>query len=217
MALTAEVLTGSKFRASTFNSSSIPVVASPSDIAVPFTGQIVHSTSDGLLHRWTGAAWVGIAAVGGSTAATMHEARYHQIASAQSVSTATDTRVKFEQGITTCNDVTASGVGNNAFTLVRDGVWHLTAGIRLLGNAGGGERHLWIETGGGFVTANRIVGTAIANVGSAPVTLCCASTIRVIANTVITIGTFQNSGGPIAVDIGFGGTCHVALTWLRPL
>lgn len=217
MALTAEFLVGAKARASKMNESSIPVVSSPSDVTNPFTGQIVFSTADNMLHRWTGAAWLAFAATGGSTAATMHEARYHQAASAQSYVTATDTKVKFEAAITTCDDVTASGTGNTDFLLNRAGVWRISAGLRFLGTAGAGERHLFIQTGTTFVPANRQVGDTKVNVGSAPVTLNCSTDIRVTAATSVLVGAFQNSGGSISADIGFGGTIHIALTWLRPL
>ncbi len=164
MALTAEFLAGTKARASKMNESSIPVVSSTSDITTPFTGQIVFSTADNMLYRWTGAAWLAIAATGGSTAATMHEARYHQIASAQVIATATDTKAKFEQAITVCDDVTPSGAGSTDFLLNRAGVWRIGVGIRYLGNAGGGERHLFIQTGSAFTELKPNGGTSVADV-----------------------------------------------------
>jgi len=217
MALTAEVFAGSKVRASTFNESGLPVVSSPSDISLPFTGQTIFCTADNMIYRYTGAAWLAIVATGGSTAATMHEARYHQIASAQSINSSADTKMKFEQSIYTCNDVVASGVGNTDFQLQRDGVWGVGAGVRYLGNAGGGERHIWIQSGTTFVTANRQVGDTAVNVGSAPVTLSTYTEIRALAGSSICVGLWQNSTATISIDIGFGGTCHVVLTWLRPL
>lgn len=217
MALTAEVLAGTKARASKFNESSLPVVSSTSDITTPFAGQTVFSTADNMIYRWTGAAWLAIAATGGSTAATMHEARYHQIASAQAVTTSTDTKAKFEQAITVCDDVTPSGTGNTDFLLNRAGAWRISAGIRYLGNAGAGERHLWIETGTTFAAANRQAGVANTNVGAVPVTLNVSTDIRVTAATSIKVGLWHNAGSNTTIDIGFGGTCHIALTWQRPL
>jgi hypothetical protein len=58
--------------------------------------------------------------------------------------------------------------------------------------------------------------TAIPNVSTLPVTVSTASIFRVTANTVVIVGCWQNSGGNVVSDVGFGGTNHISLVWLRP-
>jgi hypothetical protein len=194
---------------------SIPVVSSTASIASPFTGEVIFNTTDNMLYRYDGAAWVAFLATGGGTAATTHEARYNQTAG-QTFTTGVDTKAQFNSAVTTCNDVTVSGTGNTDFNLVRAGLWFITTAMRYLGVAGGGERHIFPQTGSSFNTANRLSSTAIPNVSTLPVTVSTASLFRVTANTVVIVGCWQNSGGNVVSDVGFGGTNHISLVWLRP-
>lgn len=57
MALTQQFTAGEDLTAAKLNASSIPVVSATTDIATPFTGQIIFNTSTGCLHRYTGSAW----------------------------------------------------------------------------------------------------------------------------------------------------------------
>jgi hypothetical protein len=57
MALTQVFAAGTKPTATKLNESSIPVVSSTVDISAPYTGQIVFSTTDTRLYRYTGSAW----------------------------------------------------------------------------------------------------------------------------------------------------------------
>lgn len=57
MALTQVFAAGTKPTATKLNESSIPVVSSTVDISAPYTGQLVFSTTDTRLYRYTGAAW----------------------------------------------------------------------------------------------------------------------------------------------------------------
>jgi hypothetical protein len=58
MAVTAQFSAGEDLTAAKLNASSIPVVSATSDITSPFTGQIIFNTTTGILHRYTGSAWV---------------------------------------------------------------------------------------------------------------------------------------------------------------
>jgi hypothetical protein len=142
-------------------------------------------------------------------------ARYEHRTS-QSVSNVTDSKIKFETATHTNTDVVASGTGNTDFALQRVGFWLITASLRYLGNAGSGERHLFLQSGSAFAVANRISGIALANVGSAPVTVSTATVIKIAAATTIILGAFQNCGAALSTDVAFGGTNHVAFTWLGP-
>lgn len=211
MTLTAQFANG-PLDADQLNTSSIPVVDFTSDIIAPFQGQIVFNTTDDMLYKYESGAWIAFCATG----TTLHEARYEQRASGQSVTTSTDTKMKFEATNTSCADVTASGTNNTDFLLNRGGLWRVSAGSRYLGNAGSGERHIYIQTGTTFVVGNRIAELALPNVGSAPSAVMCSTEVRLFANTSICVGLWQNAGGSTTLDTGFGGINHIALAWLRP-
>jgi hypothetical protein len=58
MALTQRWASGEALSAEKLNTSSIPVVSSTSDITTPYAGQIIFNTTDSMLYRYTGSAWV---------------------------------------------------------------------------------------------------------------------------------------------------------------
>lgn len=211
MTLTIQFANG-PLSADQLNTSSIPVVDATSDIIAPFQGQVIFNNTDDMLYKYESGAWIAFCATG----TTLHEARYEQRASGQSVTTSTDTKQKFEAVNTSCPDVTASGTNNTDFLLNRGGLWRVSVGARFLGNAGGGERHIWIMTGTTFVVTNRIAEIALPNVGSAPAAVMASTEVRLFANTSVCCGLWQNSGGSIVMDTGFGGINHIAICWLRP-
>ena len=191
------------------------VVAATSEVTVPYTGMIVFNTADNMLYRWSGTAWIGFLACGGTTAATRHEARYEQRSSAQSVTNAVDFKLKFETVVDTTNDVTASGTNNTDFLLSRIGRWRVAAGVRFLAGTTG-ERHIFVNTGTTITsTTTRLVGTSTPGV-SYPVSLSVATDFTIAAATSVHVGVYQNNGGGLSLDVAFGGTIHLALTWLRP-
>lgn len=145
-------------------------------------------------------------------------ARYEQRSAQPAIVSAVDTKARFETSVHTNSDVVPSGTGNTDFALQRVGLWLVTVAMRYLGNAGGGERHIFPQTGTTFNVSNRIDQDAKTNVGSAPVTVTCATAFRITtAPTTIIVGLFQNSTNNITVDVGFGGTNHISLTWLGPV
>lgn len=196
------------------------VVTATSSIAAPYNGQIIFNTADNMLYRYDSgtAAWIGFLATGGDTAATRHEARYEQTVQ-QSVPNTTDTKLYFNNAITTCNDVTASGTNNTDFLLNRAGVWRCSAGMRLTATSAG-DRHLFMFTGTSATTLSaRFVGaTDSDDVGSIAPSLSVSTDIRVAASTTVCAGFWQGSGGSRNTDSAvFPKECHIALTWLRPL
>jgi hypothetical protein len=148
------------------------------------------------------------------TAATLHESRYEQ-RTLQTLTTSTDTKLKFDSINTSCSDITASGTGNTDFNLIRGGLWVITAAVRYVAGTSG-ERHIFIQTGTVFNAANRFASQTAVNVGTAPVTVTCSAAIRFAANTSICVGGWQNNGGNLNTDVGFGGTAHLSMSWLRP-
>lgn len=214
MALTAQFTPG-PLSADQLNTSSVPVVTSTADIIAPFLGQVIFNSTDNMLYLYNGTAWVASTAFGGTTAAQLHEIRYEQKTSGQTIATSTDVKMKFETVWNSSNDVTVSGTNNTDFLLTRAGLYVVSLGARFLGNAGGGERHLYLQFGTSFAVANRIVWDANGNVGSAPVTLACTTVSRFAANTSVFAGLWQNSTATLTLDTGFGGINHIGLAWLR--
>jgi hypothetical protein len=216
VALTQQFVNG-PVDADDLNSSSIPVVTATTDIISPFGGQLIFNTTDNLVYRYDSgtSSWVGVTATGGATTTQTHEARYEQKGSAQSISSSTDTKMKFETAWTTCDDIVASGTNNTDFLLTRAGEYVISFGVRYLGNSGGGERHIFLQFGTTFVTANRLAQESNSNVGSAPVTLAAATVTRIAANTSVFVGLFQNAGTSTTLDVGFGAINHIGIVWLR--
>lgn len=203
----------SRLSSHTHFGASIPVVASTATITAPFTGQVIFNTTDNMLYRYDGAAWVAFAATGGGTAATTHEARYEQHTT-QAFGTSTDTKIVWDTIITNTNDVVVSG--GSTCALGRAGLWRISAGVRYQGAAGGGERHIFLQTGTVFAVANRIASSTAVNVGTVPCTVSTSTDFRAAAGSSVFAAGWQNSGGTLSTDIGFGGTNHISLTWLRP-
>lgn len=191
------------------------VVLATSEVTAPYAGQLIVNATDNMLYEYNGSAWVGVLAMGGSSATQRHEARYEHTTT-MNLTTSTDTKIKFNSAVTTCDDVTPSGTGNTDFALNRAGLWRVSAALRYNGNAGSGERHLFGQTGTTFNTANRFDAQTAVNVGSLPCTVSCSTDIRVTAGTSICFAGWQNCGATLATDIGFGGTAHVTMSWLRP-
>lgn len=142
--------------------------------------------------------------------------RYEQRTSQTGIATATDTKAKFDTAVETNSDVTASGTGNTDFLMNRPGRWRVDVATRYLSNAGGGERHIFVQLGSTFDVTKRITSQTNTNVGTVGVTVSCSTTFRIAAPTTLIVGLFQNSGGTMATDVTFGGTNHIALTWEGP-
>lgn len=193
---------------------SAPVVASLAEILLPYEGQIVYCTTDELLYKRRSEAWVGFAALGGFSAATLHESRYFQgTSSIQSIPNVTDTKLRFPTAVYESDDVTPSGTGNEQFTLNRAGLWVLSAGVRFP-SATAGERHLFmsLSTNLADLTA-RIAGDT--NGVSTVSTLCVSTEVRVTAGTPFHVGVYQSSGAARSLSIS-GQSIFMSATWLRP-
>jgi len=216
MALTNQVPAGVDYTATYANQHSIPIVSATTDITLPVLGKYCFNTTDNMLYRYDGSAWVAVAATGGGTVNTVHESRYEQT-TLQTVASATDTKLIFNSApAVSAADITGTGAFTD-FLLNRAGVWLIEAGVKYAANAGGGERHIWIQQGTTFVVGLRKAQQTLANVAALPATLSVCTALRVSAATSFCVGTFQNCGAGLATDVGFGGINHVSLTWLRPL
>jgi len=190
------------------------VVSTVSGLTALATNELVLNSTDLMLYRYDGSAWTAVVALGGTTAATRHEARY-EATSGQSIANATDTKLQFPTAVTTTNDVTASGTGNTDFLLNRAGWWLVTASVRYLAGTTG-ERHLGLLTGTNVGTLSARFAVQSTFPGNAAGSVGLATVKYFAANTSICAGTWQNNGGALSLETAFGSTNHISLTWLRP-
>lgn len=96
------------------------------DITDPVAGQTVLLTTDSMIYRYTGSAWLAVlhtAPGGGYAKYTRHAAQSNAFVAAQW------TRQAFNIAVDTTPDVTANG-SFNQFTFVRGGVWDVDASVR---------------------------------------------------------------------------------------
>jgi hypothetical protein len=219
----------------------IPIVDFPSDldIEIPntqapniFPGQVTFNKTNGILGTDNGIYqyktvtpigsgsysddWALIAAGGGSTTLERTDVRCEAIV-AQSIPNAVETVVNFTS--TKYDSANIDQINTTGqFSVFCDGLYLVTASLRLLGNAGGGQRGLCVQVGGIIAAfSQHVCQSWQSNVGSAPVTLSCSAVVRLKYTDILSITAYQNCGAAINTDVGFGGTNHVSLTWLRPL
>lgn len=192
----------------------IGVVTNTSQIVQPYSGQLVFNSTDNMLYQYRSSAWVAIAALGSAgNGAQRHEARYYQTIS-QTVGNMADTALYFDAEAYSSNDVTpnGSGTGRTQFTVNRSGVWSISGGLRYPAGTSG-ERHMFISVNGVGV-ANRIAGqTASSGLATSQN---CSCEFRLNAGDYVIVGCWQSSGAARSLDVGFGQSQHIALTWLRP-
>ncbi len=191
------------------------VVLATSEVTTPYAGQLIVNATDNMLYEYNGSAWVGVLAMGGSSATQRHEARYEST-TVQAIGNATDTKVRFPTAVTTCDDVTPSGTGNQDFLLNRAGLWRISASQRLAAT-GADDTTLFLSTGTNIATLTARFAMQIASIdGTSEPSMSVSTDIRVTASTSVFAGVFQNSGVSLNTHTGFGATNHIALTWLRP-
>jgi hypothetical protein len=100
--------------------------------------------------------------------------------------------------------VVASGVGNTDFSLQRPGLCYVETGLRYLGNAGSGERTLYLQTGSTFDVTQRITWQAMNIVGAGGATLVCSTIIRIAAITDVFAAGSHNAGSNVNTDVASG-------------
>jgi hypothetical protein len=114
-------------------------VSSLASITSPVTGQLALLTTDSMIYRYTGSAWLGIL----HTAPGAGFARYHRLTTGQSIPTSAPTRLAFNTVVNSHADITANGAVDT-FTLNRTGTWHLEANAAIPSVATGTGFTLWI-------------------------------------------------------------------------
>lgn len=181
-------------------------VGALADITNPVTGQTAILTTDNMLYRWSGSAWVAIM----HTSPGAGQGLYQQ-ANAQSFVSGTPTKIKFDAVPPYANsDVSASGVGTTDFTLNRAGLWEMSAQMVFVAGGVSAERFLSITDG-----ANSVRYVSDNDITSAAVFLSCSTSRRLGAGSVVSVHATQSSGGPLSSAPVFQ-PIFITLTWKGP-
>lgn len=118
-------------------------VTALADVTDPYTGQLVYLTTDSVIYRWSGSAWVMAIPVDGSTAATRHSAYYYQSGTPQTIPAGADQRVLFNSNLRTTSDITTTTVsGGTEFTFQRACWCEIHASVKWDASANDTERYL---------------------------------------------------------------------------
>lgn len=159
-------------------------VSSLASITSPVTGQLALLTTDSMIYRYTGSAWLGVQ----HTAAGAGYARYERWTT-QAISSGTVTKLAFTTAASTHADVTANG-SFDVFTLNRAGTWRIAATSGYPSGTGSG-RALWL--GDSTDTARYEFVNVASNTGWITA-LHVTTTIRVSAAHQVAAFTYQDSG-----------------------
>ncbi|MFB6722918.1 hypothetical protein ACFCV3_22255 [Kribbella sp. NPDC056345] len=196
---------------------SIPVCSSVAEITAtvtdPVLGQLVFSTSDQMIYKWTGSAW--LAAV--PTGTTRHEARYEvRAGQEQTFAASVHSRVGFPTAVYTSPDVTPSS-SNTIFTLNRAGIWNITTSARFRSPGGADPYYLYlgIADSGNLETryANMMVYQPGNSTGNANV----STTNLFPAGTRISASVWTTAAAAGRTQfIDTQNLNNITLTWLRP-
>lgn len=178
--------------------------AALADITDPYVGQTALLTTDLMVYRWTGSAWLGVqhTATGGG------KSRYYRSSGTQSITSGTDTKVTFPTLLGSASaDFTPNG-SFDVFTVNRTGEVDIFAGVAW--SSFSGEHAIWI---GNDTMAARYAndghqgnnGTAYSSVSTGR---------RFTAGDKISIGCYQGSG--FGATILAGEMTYVRLDWTGP-
>lgn len=196
----------------------VPAVSDYSGITDPYPGQLVVNTTDNMVYRWNGSAWVGSVALGGSTAATRHAAFYYATAN-QSIATGADRRVLFGGSLLTCDDVSAATVsGGTEFTVNRAGLWRVEYSVRFAAGVNDKERYAALVD-----SANPSVKYASDSAPSntaqdaLPISLGASKSVPLQAGAKLAVMVYQGDTNPVNVIPGEGYETSISLTWDGPL
>lgn len=189
-------------------------VAALADVTDPYAGQLVHLSTDNMAYRWSGSAWVGAFATGGTTAATRHGAKYRQTGTAQTTATGTQQRINFTVTDYDTNDWTTSVVtGGTVFTCARDGNWGVTLNSRYSG-AAAAERAFTLAASG--APMGTVYGTTSAYTGgTAPYSGCVHIEQDFSVGDTVCAFAYQAAAATLALDLTSSPT-SIVFRYLGP-
>jgi len=171
-------------------------VSALANITSPVAGQMALLTTDSMLYRYTGSAWLGVS----HTAAGGGFARYKR-STVQSVPTNTLTKIALTTAVSTHADISANGTFD-IFTVNRGGTWRMEGNIAYPSSNAGTGRTLWI----GSATDPATVASRynLVNVQPNPswiTALHVTATLSLAAGTQVALWTYQDSGAAVNTDV----------------
>lgn len=182
-------------------------VSSLASITSPVTGQLALLTTDLMIYRYTGSAWLGIL----HTSPGAGFARYHRITTGQALAGSTVTKLAFNTTIASHADITANG-GLDTFTLNRAGTWHVEANAAIPSVATGTGFTLWIANHND-TTRYELVNAKPNNVWITSHHVSCD--FRFNAADQVSIWAYQDSSGSLTTDLTQMAT-SCSLKWTGP-
>lgn len=146
-----------------------------------------------------------------------HYARYYAGVGQGGIATGVDTKVQFTVGLHTSSDVTASGTGNQTFTLNKAGIWSVSTGVRGGGvtftGSPTGERLVAI-TNGGTTSSDRYVAYQGYRITGQIFLTTVALQRRFSIGDQISI-TYKHDSGATGTVESSGEQTSISLSWLR--
>lgn len=167
-------------------------VSSLASITSPVTGQLALLTTDLMIYRYTGSAWLGVlhTAPGGGFA------RYER-ATGQPINSSAPTKLALTTAVSTHADISANGTFD-VFTLNRGGTWRVEGTVAYPTGGGGTGRTLWVAS------ATDTARTDLMNLQPNPNWITVphiTSTFTATAGQQVALWTYQDTGGQVTTDV----------------
>lgn len=174
------------------------------DITDPYAGQMALLSTDLMVYRWTGSAWLGVQ----HTAVSGGKARYYRSSGTQAIASGVNTKVTFPTLVGTGSAAFSANGTFDEFTVNRTGEVDIFAGV--LWSSFAGEHTIWI---GDQAMAARYVSSG--HQGNNGFAYSSAATGRRFnAGDKISVGCFQSAG--VGVTILTGESTFIRLVWTGP-
>ena len=176
------------------------------------TGQLIYETDTGRAMMYSGSTWINFQAL----ETVSHEWAATQTI-AQSIPSATDRPLAFNNVVTTSPDVTqgtstAGAIAQGKITINRAGIWSIEAGIRWAAPNAAAQYGIWISSDGGTSRyANQFSNAG----GTSDFDQSCGIVSRFASGSTFVVNAFQNSGGAESTAI-LNGAVYMRATWIRP-
>lgn len=172
---------------------SMRTVSALANITSPATGQLALLTTDLMIYRYTGSAWLGIQ----HTAPGGGYAQYRRT-TAQPIPTNTPTRLKLVTASNTHSDITANAAFD-IFTLNRTGTWRLETNAAIPSQATGTGFTLWIANQNDSVR-HRLVNDKINNQWISARYV--GAEIQATAGDQVGFWVYHDVGSEVSTDVG---------------
>lgn len=185
------------------------------NITTPVTGDLAFLTTDQMLYRYTGSAWLAVL----HTSATQGHARYKNTTT-QSLASVSARKVYLPSAVATTTDVTitAGDVTNGSyFTLNRAGLWSIDGGVNASPTPSAINIRFVVIGDDVTYTANAFAGVYTVQ-GPTYGNILRVSTIRrFAAGQRIGLWFYQENTNVVTMDVAVNQEyTSLSLTWLRP-